>query len=244
MARIDPDNQKTWPPDVAEFVRRAAGAVRRTVRRTSDLYAHEGEEGFLQLLRGSTIRAYHCTRLLEHELAGIRAHGLRRLTAELVRDRIDKALECKVITPAEAGQLRKGHAFAVGEEENRQGRVCLFSCLQTMDEDEAEAVKDLLGIWGGEAIYSHVGTEWEPRLRRLGRPAIIAVDLDVNQPPQGAQEHHVAPGVLAGFIGVELGLEDPGFDIHFMGDIPATQVADIWTPGHPEYERHRDLPRR
>lgn len=242
MARIDPDNRETWPPEVAEFVRRAAAAVRGAVRHTSDLFAHEGEERFLQVLRGSTIRAYHCTRLLEHELAGIRAHGLRRLTAELVLERIEKALEYKAITPAEAEQLRKGHAFATGDEENREGRVCLFSNRQTMD--DAHSVKDLLGIWGGEAIYSHVGTEWEPRLKKLGRPAVVVVDLDVNQPPQGKKEHYVTPSVLAGFISVELGFEDPGFEIHFMGDIPATQVADIWTPGHPEYDRHRDLPRR
>jgi hypothetical protein len=242
MACIDPDNQKTWPSEVAEFVRRAAAPVKRTARHTSDLLVLEGEERFVQLLRGSTVRTYHCTRLLDHELAGIRANGLRRLTADLVLERIDKALECKAITPTEAEQFHKGHAFAIGEETDREGRVCLFSNRQTMD--DAHSVKDLLGIWGGEAIYSHVGTEWEPLLKKLGRPAVVAVDLDVNQPPQGKKKHYVAPSVLAGFISVELGFEDPGFEIHFMGDIPATHVADIWTPGHPEYDRHRDLPRR
>ena len=36
----------------------------------------------------------------------------------------------------------------------------------------------------------------------------------------------------------------PGLEIHLQGDIPAAQVAAIWTPGHPEYDRHRGLPRR
>jgi len=242
MARIDPDNRETWLPEVAEFVRRAAAPVKRRARHTSDLMVLEGEETFVQLLRGSTVRTYHCTRLLDHEIAGIRANGLRRLTPELVLERIDKALECKAITPEEAEQFRKGHAFAIGKERGREGRVCLFSNRQTMD--KARAVEDLLGIWGGEAIYSHVGNEWRPRLKKLGRPAVIAVDLDVNQPPQGANEHYIDTSVLAGFISVELGLEDPGFEIHFMGDIPATQVADIWTPGHPEYQRHRGLPQK
>jgi hypothetical protein len=242
MTRIDPDDRKTWPAEVAGLVRRAASAVRGTVEYASDLRVHEAEESFLQALRGSTIRAYHCTRLLEHELAAIRAQGLRRLTAGLMRERIDKALECKAITPAEAEHFHKRHTFAVGREKHREGKVCLFSCRQTMD--KAYSVENLLGIWGGEAIYSHVGREWEGRLRTLGRPAVIAVDLDLTQPPQGEKTHYITPGVLACFIGLELGLKDPGLEIHFRGDIPATQVADIWTPGHPEYDRHRDLPRR
>ena len=125
--------------------------------------------------------------LLEHELAAIRAQGLRRLTAELVQERIDRALECKAITPAEAEHFRKKQAFAVGAEKNREGKVCLFSYRQTMD--DAHCVEALLGIWGGEAIYSHVGSEWEARLSTLGTPAIIAVDVDVTQEPQGEEEH-------------------------------------------------------
>jgi hypothetical protein len=242
MARIDPDDRKTWPAEVADFVRRAAGAVRGTVQYAYKIQAPEAEKRFLEVLRGSTIRAYHCTRLLEHELAAIRAQGLRRLTAELVLERIDRALACKAITPAEAEHFRKKHAFAVGEEENREGKVCLFSYRQTMD--DAHSVEDLLGIWGGEAIYSHVGSEWEKRLRTLGTPAIIAVDVDVTQPPQGAEEHYIHPDVLAFFIGLELELEEPNLEIHFQGDIPAGQVAAIWTPEHPEYDRHPGLPRR
>jgi hypothetical protein len=183
MARIEPDDRKTWPAEVAEFVRRAAGAVRGTVQHDYEIDAPEAEERFLEVLRGSTIRAYHCTRLLKHELAAIRARGLRRLTEGLVLERIDRALECKAITQAEAEQFRKGHAFAAGEEEHREGKVCLFSYRQTMD--DTHSVKDLLGIWGGEAIYLHVGTEWEDRIRTLGRPAIIAVDVDVTQEPRG-----------------------------------------------------------
>ena len=110
--------------------------------------------------------------------------------------------------------------------------------------DDAPSVEDLLGIWGGEAIYSHVGTEWKDRLSTLGTPAIIAVDVDVTQPPQGAKQHYIHPNVLAFFIGLELELEEPNLEIHFRGDIPAAQVADIWTPGHPEYDHHRGLPRR
>jgi hypothetical protein len=241
MTRIDPDDRKTWPAEVADLVRRAANVVRGTVQHDSEIRAPEAEERFLQALRGSTIRAYHCTRLLEHELAAIRAQGLRRLTAGLMRERIDRALECKAITPAEAEQFHKGHAFARGGEKHREGKVCLFSCRRIMD--KAYSVENLLGIWGGEAIYSHVGTEWETRLRQLGRPAVIAVDVDVTQKPNGEKKHYIQPGVLAFFIGLELGLEDPGLEIHFRGDIPAAQVAGIWTPGDPEYDRHRDLPR-
>ncbi|QRK11195.1 hypothetical protein JQX13_14630 [Archangium violaceum] len=160
----------------------------------------EAEERFRGLLRSSTIRAYHCTRLLEHEFAGIRAEGLRRLTPELVLQRIDRSLKSKVITRTESARFRKGHAFALGEELGREGKVCLFSCRQIMD--DAEAVENLLGIWGGEAIYSHVGSEWENRLRTLGRPAIVAVDVDLTLASKDEEEHYIQPDVLAFFIEV------------------------------------------
>ena len=73
---IDPDDILTWTKDITDFVESIAKKVSR-----DDSSFHSNENDKLCSLLGSNfIVAYHATRLLDHEIADIKANGLKLLT--------------------------------------------------------------------------------------------------------------------------------------------------------------------
>src|SRR5688500_10409141 len=91
---LDVDDPTTWPAAVHAWVNPYAETLRGTTSYTSDrAVPREREDELRALLAGYKLIAYHCTRLLDHELERMRAHGLRPLTHELVIERIDRAHE-------------------------------------------------------------------------------------------------------------------------------------------------------
>lgn len=96
----------------------------------------------------------------------------------------------------------------------------------------------LLTMWGGEAVYMYAEPEAVPRLRGLGSPSIVVVDL-----PLSAAECHMYPG-LSTALGAHLArLPGLGSSMHYMADVPASAVVYVWQPGRTEYDRFPDLPR-
>lgn len=126
--------------------------------------------------RGRPLRTYHCTCLLDHEAAHIRDRGLRPLSRELVEERIDEARAAGIITADEADLLHRSHVYRGRDHGSRSGQVWLFAG-QAVLADPIN-LRALLTTWGGEGMYME---RMEPRavLERLGRPAIVAVDLDL-----------------------------------------------------------------
>jgi hypothetical protein len=54
----------------------------------------------------------------------------------------------------------------------------------------------------------------------------------------------ISPGLNRSFVGAALGLGDFGSEIHHMAPVPPGCIEAIWQPGHPEYDRHQNLPKR
>lgn len=69
------------------------------------------EDEFRALLVGRGLRAFHCTRLLDYEIENVREHGLRLLTEDLVRGRIQEAARRDDIPSKLADELLRGHVF-------------------------------------------------------------------------------------------------------------------------------------
>jgi hypothetical protein len=87
---VDVDDQSTWSRIVAERVAGLSARLKGTTEFTSDLRISWEEEGeFRSLLEGNLVRAYHCTRQLDHEVEMIREQGLRMLTEQLLVDRVN-----------------------------------------------------------------------------------------------------------------------------------------------------------
>lgn len=87
---LDIDNPASWPGPVIEWARR--WAERRDSLDEMRVDLMEAESELRALLVDRKARAYHCTRLLDHEVASVRESGLLALTSELVADRLQQAL--------------------------------------------------------------------------------------------------------------------------------------------------------
>lgn len=240
---VDIDDRTTWPRPLAAAVDGLAEAVAGSTSFTSDLrLPFEGEAEFWKLLDGFLVLAYHCTRLLEHEVATVRAEGLRPLSQELVVHRLRAAVEAGDITLEMSERLKAGDYTSRADWRiaQREGQVCFVLSRQTFD-NHALACDALLSTWGGEAIYMGEAKRHETYLRTLGRPTIVKAALDLRA---GPLKHYTAPDLRKVFVGAALGLDDRGADVHYRDAVPPEHLLGFLHPGNPDYDRHRDLPGR
>ena len=214
-----------------------ADPLRGTTEHTNDLAVlFEGEDDFRALLSGCLVRAYHATRLLEHEVQMIRTQGLRLLSVELVTEKIEAAREQSCISPGECDLLKAAHVFAVGEETNRSGECSFFLPVSMLD-FRSSGVNPLLSSWGGEALGMSSGAQQLPdRLVELGRPAIVVADIDLSP-----GRHLVFPGIQQLFVGRYLGLDNVLASVHYSSPVSADDIVAMWQPGGDEFDRFEGL---
>ncbi|NRD67992.1 hypothetical protein HRD49_40305 [Corallococcus exiguus] len=237
---IDPDDVSTWPDDLRDYVDELAASAPGDVEYTADLRLLDEAKPMLAMLSGAVVRAYHCTRLLPHEVVGVRQNGLKVLSSDLMAAKIGDALSAGAISRAESVELMDGHVFAKGLARHRKGRVCLVAGRDMFD-SHSSGFDSLLSIWGGEAIYSAMGGRWETRLREIGTASVVAVNLNFEHVTESKQ-HLVFPGIAELFVGYSLKLKDRGAEIHYFADVLGAHVVDVWQPGHAAYDKHRELP--
>ena len=239
MHPIDVDEPPSWPYELREHVQGVAGALEETTQHVADLRPTEADcRETHHLLAGAVVKAYHATRLLEHEAAAIREQGLRLLDEQLVVERIEKAFEQGAINVEQRDHLHANHVFAqTFQTKSRADRVCLILSRHTLDE-EPDGLWRLLGQWGGEAIYWTQGEAFERELRNFGKPSIVVAGLDLGDPDAG---HLIFPGLLHALVGTLLRLQGRGAEIHYRFPIPPAAILDIWQPDNPEFDRHENL---
>lgn len=236
-ALIDVDDPTTWPDSTKGWVRRRASALVGTTRYVEDLAIHlEEEAGFRQTLGPCKVRAFHCTRLLPHEIADIRTNGLRLLTEDLVRDRITAAIAHEALPTAAQTAAEQGNVYAVQDPLGRENQTCVVVGRSIFDSD-AGGLAGFLTYWGGEAIRG--GPADVAALAHIGIPSIVDVRIDMTRPLDDPYSH---PPLANVFVGAALGLL-PAAEIYYPQPIAAEDISDVWHPGDPDYARHRDLPR-
>lgn len=227
---VDTDRTDTWPPEALDWVQSIGPH-----EAPDEVALDDDEESFRDLFEGYLVRAYHATRLLEHEVAAIREQGLRLLTPALAKDRIEAAREHGYLSDPEADRLLETH---VAGAKNRAGQVCLFFDDEVM-RDPWSGIWRLLTTWGGEAIYwrNERDEATLQKLRSLGQPAIVVAGLDVTR---DTGHHLFTPDLRRTFLakylrfGIKTGL-------HYRVPIPADHIEDIWMPGHPDFESRQTL---
>lgn len=237
-ASIDLDDPRTWPEPVAAWVEDWAGRLPRETY-AGDLAVPLEEEDRFRALLTTPLIAYHCTRLLDHELEMINAEGLQLLTQELVERRLDAALEHGFLDVAARDSLRASHTFALGGHRHREGQVCLTVGRQVFDETPW-GCEPLLSTWGGEGIYMAREDRW-PLLQQLGRPAIVVARVDLSA---SHKVHRTGPPLDRLFVGARIGAQLLFADVFYTTAVPPEDVLAIWQPGHAEYDRHTELPHR
>jgi hypothetical protein len=238
MSMIDLDKPTTWPSAVMDWAGSYAESLRGSTHLTPDLDVPlEGEDEFRSLLDGHGVLAFHCTRLLDHEVKAIRTQGLRMLTRELVEERIAEAHCRGCITDGQQNVALERNVFARHDEHGREGQVCLVLGRQAFNEP-GNGCEPLLSGWGGEGLNGGpFGNPWD---LAVGTPTLVVacVDLSVS--------HRVSPtfpDLHKLFVGTLLGTEQTWADVHLRAPVLSGDILEIWQPGHPEYDRHADLPR-
>jgi hypothetical protein len=236
---IDVDDPSTWPDRVRAWVEPFAEALRGTTEYTTDLAVPlDLENEFRALLADETVRADHYTRLLDHEVEGIKREGLRPLTEQLVIDRITGACAHGVLDTPTRDFLLSRHVFATGGSSNRADRVCFVLGRGELSWSAA-GCDDQLSVWGGEGIYNGaIGVE--ERVRGLGQPAMVTALIDLSA---GWEVIYTAPSLPRLFVGTLLQTRPRHGEAHIIGGIPPEHVLGVHRPGDPEYDRHAGLPR-
>jgi hypothetical protein len=236
---IDPDDCTTWPDEVLQWARDCAARSEGSTEFTSDLNSEliEREDEFQTLFATRRVLVYHCTRLLPHEVDGIREHGLQPLSKELVVERIERAYELGALGAVEVTRLKEANVFAVDNTAGRVGQVCFVMGRAAFD-DSVGGCDPLLSMWGGEAIYWGLADGPDPPL--LGLPAIVVARTEVNA---ADRKPLVFPSLAKLFVGALLGTEGQYADVFVRAPVPPEDIIDVWQPGNGEYDRHPRLPR-
>lgn len=237
---VDLDDVGTWPPDVRRLAEHWGAMLDGTTRFACDLALPDTvQESFMALIGDGPLRAYHSARLLDEEAQAIRRRGLIPLSEDLVTSRVRAACASGHLMAAERDALLSDSAFASGSTTGRPGQVCAVAGRCIFD-DEPEAVELLLRLWGGEAIYrAHESTVLGERLRSLGKPSIVVVNLRL---AACSRFPFSAPSIAKLFVGRLLHLPETYGDVHYYGPVTPRNIVDIWQPGHHEYDRHHHLP--
>jgi hypothetical protein len=234
---IDLDMPATWPSAVMDWARSYADQLRGSTTLTPDLDVPlEVEDEFRLLLGGHGVLAFHCTRLLDHEVRAIRRHGLRMLTRELIQERIAGARSRNCMTDGQQNALLTRNVFARQEAHGREGQVCLV-CGRAAFSEPGNGCEPLLGGWGGEGLNGGpFGNPWD---LGIGAPALVVARVDLSV------SHRISPtfpDLSKLFIGTLLGTDLTWGDVFLRSAVSPGDVLDIWQPGHPEYDRHGGLP--
>lgn len=231
------DDPGTWPEPLHEFVRELIDGISEVPEYTCDLWhvLPERSETMVDVITGLRFAAFHCTRLLDHEVANIYETGLRLLTEELVAEKIDRAHAMGYLSTEDRDGLRERNCFAIGNATGREGKVCLVAG-ETALRAGWHGLAPFYGGWGGEAMNGYPNPHENPILNQIGSPAVVAVHLDM---ADVLQNDYVLSGIREALVGIALALEDPWCEIHHGRDIPGGNVVEIWQPGDSRFDQLR-----
>lgn len=228
---IDIDDPTSWPTEIYKAASRWAEECSGKTEYTNDLpLSLELEAPFRYQLAGHLLRGYHYTRLLPHERELVLLQGLRMLSAELLTGRIEAARKIGIISSSEAKTFHAAHVFAVGEQGNRENRVCLTLSKRMFERDPDDCLP-FLANWGGEGLYRSSGcVPFRDRLRSIGVPTRVVALIE----PQDAVRDSCFPALHKQFVGSLLRLHDIGGEIHYRTKIPPEHIERVEQIGLPQ----------
>ncbi len=194
---VEIEDQESWPPDFVSEVTRHRPLILAYQRERSridklcqddvmvriDPPKNKHKAAYTNLvdrlealLSPHRLVAYHCTRLTPHEIGVIKNGGLRLLTQDLVKQKLDRCHADGHIAHDAYQYLKRSESIAgnVGDvHANRSGMI--WFCPNRSTLREYSGVYRLFRSWGGEAIYC--GHEKDEKiadvLASVGIPCIV-----------------------------------------------------------------------
>lgn len=190
---IATDDPATWPPAITSALQEALPALRGYQNYRARLDAEREADPNNIMWRVDPLRnpfkaaredlaalidehiadasflAWHCTRLCDDEIAAVKTDGMFLLSPETFNARVQRRVDADDITPYVAERLRGANQAASEHRANQLWFVLTRKPLGT------SGVRDLLGYWGGEALYGNHDRDPEvgPVLKALGKPCIV-----------------------------------------------------------------------
>lgn len=238
---IDLDDPATWPEPVRVLCFGLADAARRSRLGIDVLDTHDpdAEANLRLLLQGYRVRAYHGTRLLDHERDDVRTNGLCVLTPEFVDERIENAHRHGCIDDAERKLLLASSVFRSRQPEpSRAGFVFLFTAHAELENPWRHGLHHMLEEWGGEAILmSAESRDLPPHLVTLGKPTVVVAAVEFGAPDRLTDYLHY------GFVRTLLEAGDGGVTVTCTSDVRGCDIIAILQPGNPEYDHYPELAR-
>jgi hypothetical protein len=236
---VDLDDPATWPPGVHEWIERWGERACAGTGLSAELITAEDE--FRELLVGSRLLAYHCTRLLDHEEDLIWRDGLRPVSHEQMLERIRQAWEHGYLTASQRDGLTATTRAAVLETVQARGRGVFLSIGRAVFTEYPELCSEWLSIWGGPTLYESAGAlfpgERQDLLKSLGPATIVVAELEFLNDRFWRREWFSLM-----FSRAALGLAFGGSEVCYSPFVPAKDVAAMWQPGNDEYDRYPELP--
>ena len=226
---VDLHYRRTWPRGFRDFV-------------TANSSEFDGDHGLepsqerraVEMLGSHLIRAYHCTRLTDREVASVCESGLQPLSRELAMQRLTDAVSDGYLTPQQAAFYAEK---ADPDDPGRNGMVWLFTDRHSLS--DAHQVGYLLENWGGEGINMDVRphTPEMDLLEQIGTPTVVIANIDLV-----LHCDHAHPGILHAAVQQQLG-RNAGTTIKSTMAVGADHISSIEQPGSPFWKRYVWTPR-
>ena len=219
---IDIDDQSTWPEGVKFFV---ASLFKKYILDKNQFLINEDEQ-LIPLFKSQPLLTYHATRLLPHEIMDIKNNGLQILTRELVRKKIDDAVNYGYLTQEIGTELLQNSILWRKRQTNRENQVCLVLGGSPF-RNSAPGLRLLFGIWGGEAInMTVVGNKYRALLSKIGEAVVLKVHL----PLDTNSNFQVHPSITLSFMKA-FKKEGPVCDLLWReGTIHSKHILEIFSP--------------
>lgn len=198
-----------------------------------DAYYRILEQCVPATLKGSSIHAYHYTRLLDFEVGDIKRNGVRVTTELNFRSRLSEVVVRGLLTEIEAAGIFT--ASPINSSEQKPGRLGKFWMTSKPHRTSDPGVSPLIGSWGGEVTHFWIkDPEVQSHLLSLGCARI----LEVSVPIIFTRHLHIASECITRnfFQGPRNEFGFCGFDLYSQVDLSPNHVLAIHTEGSEGFE--------
>ncbi|SEP47298.1 hypothetical protein SAMN04490178_1441 [Propionispora vibrioides] len=196
-----------------------------------------------EVLNKYNIIGYHCTRLTPTEISAIYREGMKVLSPDLIRSRLNSAREHGHLSQTEFEYLANSPKIKANLHNLHGTRTGnLWFCPNRSTLKECSAVYRLFRSWGGEAMYcghendGHIlGT-----LRTIGVPCIVKCSIPISDADQYPPNY--VERFLSYFISKDIEYPEPsaGFDMYIKRDLKVSEVLKVIDLFNPTFEALTD----
>lgn len=168
------NDPRTWPDDLIQFLNENEELIAGwecSAPKTTLVYQFDNMIYALRdILRGFSLRGYHCTKLIEDEIVQIQTRGMSLQNRQSLCVRIDGLLDQNLIDSDIASRLKNENQA----DDTNRARMLWFCFFDPFIAGEG-GIERFFRSWGGEALYnSHENDpETGAALLGIGLPCII-----------------------------------------------------------------------